>query len=145
MNCYFCNDKLNISEPDVFSSHVCKKCSNLPGIHEVITTVNVKEDPGLLYAHIFVRSPDYQILSAKFETESEEFSYTRTKKTTFTGAVQIGKNYQVRLHLKDNQTHIISHYHEAGIATSKEVKVLEGFSINPHNVVEKLETILLFL
>ena len=145
MNCYFCNHKLNINEPDIFTSHSCKSCAENANVHDVVSTAGTKEDTDLLYAHIYIRSPDYKLVNKEFKTSCEDFSYTREKVTTFLSSEQIGKNIQVRLNLRENRTFIISHYYESGIPKSKEVKVLEGSPINPKNAAQKLEIILLLL
>jgi hypothetical protein len=102
----------------------CDYCTKVNSLLGVYTTL--AEDKKLLYAHIYV---------------GVNYSVQTIHTTAGSSQIESGKKYQIRLHLRENRTQILTTTQE-----SNHICLLEfpGFPINPKNAKEKLKTYLVF-
>lgn len=129
LRCHFCQLPLEIDHPisarDREFYKPCDYCTKVNSLLGVYTTVDDNKD--LLYCHIYV-GHNYSVV----------YVNTTMGKST---AIESGKKYQIRLHLRENKTQILTTNVE-----SNHILLLEipGFPINPQNAKEKLKTYLVF-
>ncbi len=134
MKCYFCQreltSKMRGSLIDFSEFLSCMAEHNVD--HVIMTPVDEKHPNDLLFAHIYINGPDYQVIQIPTLTPMGG---------TLTQYLSVGHRYQFRLEIADNQTYLVSIQGD----NYQNLAILPGLNITPANAKQKLKTYLTFL